>query len=591
MKCKKLLICILLFILIFCGLFITKSSAISVNCNGNIVDFPDIPEEAVYYVIFNSRGKIRLSYTTDINCTKVKINRSRLNQLCIQFLDDNNNLLQEKRFNMTDSGWIASGGGFDGNIGVTYGDLSIYLSNIDIYDIDNKLYYKPSYAMSLNYQEDNSYAQIVSGFFDISEYNNIDCYISSDNLDFVAINKEGAELGPDKNYISFLFWYNIQKNGTYYIKYQKKDGTILCTFKIIVDKIDENFCPLNLHLSSAENTTELYVVSDEFCFDNWDNYNLDDDFLMDYTVEVLTGIDEGYKPIYTITESKDDSPKYHRRYEYQIFNNGIYKFKITKKDDNSVYYKTFNIDNFLLKNQYGDDVYYNNYNEKGEFDPTPVLFLDYIDTSTVRIRTQPFTFNELLYLECYVSSDNENYERNNNIYKMTIDNKKQNYTYSYDQKSTSTDLYYFYYDVKVDGNYYFKFYNINLKKNTFGNIEVNIQKFLADNVDNIEKYPDRFVVWGNKHFGILIYPFNLIISLLGRINNITYVEPVLSIPELREPFNNYKICEATSFNFNNLLSNNTFLYIHNIYLIAVDVILIFLFIKFCKKTFEEIFGK
>ena len=174
---------------------------------------------------------------------------------------------------------------------------------------------------------------------------------------------------------------------------------------------------------------------------------------------------------------------------------------------------------------------------------------------------------------------------------MTIDNKKQNYTYSYDQKSTSTDLYYFYYDVKVDGTYYFKFYNINLKKNTFGNIEVNIQKFLADNVDNIEKYPDRFVVWGNKHFGILIYPFNLIISVLGRINNITYVEPVLNIPELRDPFYNYKICEATSFNFNSLLSNNTFLYIHNIYLITVDVILIFLFIKFCKKTFEEIFGK
>lgn len=143
----------------------------------------------------------------------------------------------------------------------------------------------------------------------------------------------------------------------------------------------------------------------------------------------------------------------------------------------------------------GDDIYSSNYNEKGEFDPKPVLFLDYIDTTTVRIRTQFFTFNELIYLECYTSSDNENYNKNNNIYTLTVDTKKDNYLYSLDQKSTSLDMYYFYYDVKIDGTYYFKFYNINLKKYTVASIDVNIQEFLSSNINNVDKYPDRFVIW------------------------------------------------------------------------------------------------
>ena len=87
-----------------------------------------------------------------------------------------------------------------------------------------------------------------------------------------------------------------------------------------------------------------------------------------------------------------------------------------------------------------------------------------------------------------------------------------------------------------------------------------------------------------------IYCKKFLVDFFNRILNINYSEPIIYIPELREPFGNNKIFNGFEFNFNSLLTNNTFSYLYNIYLIAVDFVIIVLFIFLCKKVIEEVFG-
>ena len=54
------------------------------------------------------------------------------------------------------------------------------------------------------------------------------------------------------------------------------------------------------------------------------------------------------------------------------------------------------------------------------------------------------------------------------------------------------------------------------------------------------------------------------------------------IPELKEPVGGNVIFNGLDFNFNSLLNNSTFNYIYNIYLVAVDFIIVVLFIFLCK---------
>lgn len=157
-------------------------------------------------------------------------------------------------------------------------------------------------------------------------------------------------------------------------------------------------------------------------------------------------------------------------------------------------------------------------------------------------------------------------------------------------KENSIDLYYFYLDVQVDGNYTFQFYNIELDKYTTANIDVNIRQFIIDNIDNIDKFSDKMIAWCKLHFGILSYPFELVINIVGRITSINFEEPIIYIPELKDPTTGVTFLTSTIYNLNSAVNiNTTTQTLYNIYLVIVDVILIFLFINLCKKTFEEVF--
>lgn len=468
---------------------------------------------------------------------------------------------------------------------------TILYANHDIYystkhENAGQLYYDSKlFNYNLNYVEDYNYVQFSSELFDYNNVNDISISFSKDNIDFTEMEIEVADITNE-----FLYYYNFYQNGTYYIKYSNNITGMYEVFSIeIIDIIKYS---INFFLSTEDKTTEpIYILSNQYYYAG--DYDASKDFLLNYDIDIAYGLESPYNfsPFLTqCTEVYDeDTNLTYTQYQYKIVANGIYKLRILDLNTGEISYETFNVTNIGIDNKYGEDIYYNNYDEEGNFNPTPVLFLEYVDTSTVRIRTQPFTFNELMYLECYFSVDGENYEKVNNIYKYSVDSGNSSYDYNTGLKQNIQDLYYFYYDVKSDGTYYFKFYNINLDTYTIGSIDVDISQFLIDNVDNIDKYPDRFVIWVEAHFGIIVYPIRFTLNFFGRLLTINYSEPILSIPELHEPFFNYKILDEVNFNFNSLLENINIKIVHDLYLIIVDVIIIYMLIKLAGDIFEEVF--
>lgn len=96
--------------------------------------------------------------------------------------------------------------------------------------------------------------------------------------------------------------------------------------------------------------------------------------------------------------------------------------------------------------------------------------------------------------------------------------------------------------------------------------------------------------WFSDRLGFLWTPFDVIIEILENISSINFGEPVISCPDIYEPFTNTKIISAFSYNLNNLLENSTFKTVHDIYFVVVDAIIIFAMIHLTHKKIEEVFS-
>lgn len=94
--------------------------------------------------------------------------------------------------------------------------------------------------------------------------------------------------------------------------------------------------------------------------------------------------------------------------------------------------------------------------------------------------------------------------------------------------------------------------------------------------------------WFSDRFGLLFYPFELIIDILTKISNINLSEPQFSVPEIREPSTDKVLFKAQNFNFNDLLNEPSFKTMHDIYFIIVDAIIVFAFANLIKKKLKEV---
>ena len=99
---------------------------------------------------------------------------------------------------------------------------------------------------------------------------------------------------------------------------------------------------------------------------------------------------------------------------------------------------------------------------------------------------------------------------------------------------------------------------------------------------------DELFEWFCDRLGFLSYPLELILNLLDKILNINFDEPIINIPDIKEPFTNETLIAATSFYFNSLLENETLANVHNIYLVIVDAILAFAMVNLLKMKLEEV---
>lgn len=269
------------------------------------------------------------------------------------------------------------------------------------------------------------------------------------------------------------------------------------------------------------------------------------------------------------------------RFNYKIFNNGCYYFKFLNKETNEDYYLSYNVTN-IVKNSSNSG-----FTESGI--PQPFCTYERVGDEFV-IKTQSFSSDDMQRFRCfYTKAPDNNYSTWDEMSMGSLNNTL-----------TGETEYYFFFTVPKDSEdctYYFVFYDINSQQ--YGspssmNCYFDKMNEYADSLyPTVSKKNSRFndlLKYFKERFGFLTYPFEFLVNFANRIFNINYSEPVIHIPELREPFNNDIIFNGLDFNFNSLLNNDTFSYIYNIYLVAVDFIIVVLFIFLCKKEIEEVFG-
>lgn len=110
--------------------------------------------------------------------------------------------------------------------------------------------------------------------------------------------------------------------------------------------------------------------------------------------------------------------------------------------------------------------------------------------------------------------------------------------------------------------------------------------FFTNWLDDLNTY------FGDK-FGILYYPFQLLIDFLNRVSQISdTTTAIISIPKFELSFMGHSatVFNAYSFDLNSILANETYKNIHTIYLTVVDIILWLSLVFLAKKCLNNIIG-
>lgn len=94
-------------------------------------------------------------------------------------------------------------------------------------------------------------------------------------------------------------------------------------------------------------------------------------------------------------------------------------------------------------------------------------------------------------------------------------------------------------------------------------------------------------------FGILYYPVSVVVSFLSSLNDtLTASEPIINVPAFKFNFfsHDVNIWDSFSYNFNDMLSNDSIKTAHTYYLLFVNVIFTIGLIAYAGKICTEIFG-
>jgi hypothetical protein len=110
--------------------------------------------------------------------------------------------------------------------------------------------------------------------------------------------------------------------------------------------------------------------------------------------------------------------------------------------------------------------------------------------------------------------------------------------------------------------------------------------FIPDG-DFIDSWMAEMDDWCTDHFGALYYPFDLIISFLGRVASTNISTPSLTFPAIQ--VGEFTLSEPVAFDFT-FSDWPAFKDLHDLYLMAVDCVLGFCLVRLFQTKLNSIMG-
>lgn len=434
------------------------------------------------------------------------------------------------------------------------------------------------------------FSQVLSKNYPSEFYNTYNAYISLDGVNWDTMSKEYSTADDS----AFIFYYDVFENGTYQVRiFDESIGQYIYDDVVGVDNI-----PFEIYFEPSENTDKPLLAKSNI---------FGPDSRLQYSVYLSTDKKEWTSINSSQVEPNEENPPDMRDTYFwtRIFKNGIYYFRFTYFDevyegDTLVsattihYYVTKEVKNLLVEDYMSDDYIFK-----------PEISLDFDKkTESFIIRTQSILLDKALNLNCfYISYDkSEGFNPNDKVEEENILGwNKMEIGFENNIYMNTSDGY-FYFEIPAinatDTSYKIVFYNYISEKASEIVYYDFIYESAKDYVENGLKIHLGISVRLNdllksfeSRFGILGFPMSVLRNFSNKILTLQLKEPVIYIPALYDPFYHNKIFNGISFNFNSLLVSDSVIFVHEFYLTIVDMIFIYLFLKFCVKTLRDFIEK
>lgn len=208
------------------------------------------------------------------------------------------------------------------------------------------------------------------------------------------------------------------------------------------------------------------------------------------------------------------------------------------------------------------------------------------DNTRILVNTVYLSYYEPYYLEFTIYSDSTNYEINGYLYKFyppnaVIENGQIVSAGSGDYTNQNQTI-----DIigGVVGE-------LPSGDSPGSGILGGIARLFVPSSDFFLNYFNNLNDWLTNHLGFIYTPFEIVINLFQRILTIDYSNPHVEIGPYTLPLNeDFELVPKITYYFNDLLENQKFKDVYDIYLVIVDGIIYTGFVYLCYCKYEEIIG-
>lgn len=362
------------------------------------------------------------------------------------------------------------------------------------------------------------------------------------------------------------FFFGIKEISPFHVEYREDSQS----FYVVTDFMDFKTCMYTY--TGYYNTKGLQTA---FYPDTYENYNWT---LMDKECSSY--------------ENEDGTNDW--RYAQEILSYGEYYFCLRNHDTktheiycikitgNSSSIKKYNEDTLKFDEIEKTDYEQKNYLPSDNTSAENQNFYVKYDNNVATIYSNYLAEDDVYKYDCLFSKDYINYS--DDITKEYSDSKIEGYS-SYCR---------FVKDIYENGTYYFRLRKIEKRSGSI--ISANVYTVVVDGISvnvigdentTIDFYKNTNTMqYFRKTLGIVFYPVEMMFDFFNRLENIQTQEPVITVPDIKEPFTDTVFIKGFTFSLNDVLENENIAYVYNIYLYFTDFILYSLLFVFFMKIFK-----